>query len=326
LSTAHLYLALGEGEPAVHWASVAHEGFDEAVTDDPELLADLLILRATLPPEGIEQMGRDAARAGELYPPDSPWRAMSYFYAGASRHLAGDLEEARRLLAEGARRGAATGPLVQVLCLTQLTLLHLDRDDLEGGLRAVSQAREQLERFQLDDYPLMAMMFVALALTRARVGRIEEAVADRKRAMEMLDELNSFPDWYLAQARIFLARACQLLDEAGVARALLAEASEFADRVPDAPTIRRWLAESESAPSAEPGGDARPDLTPAELRTLRFLPSHLSFREIADQSFVSPNTVKTQAQSVYRKLGASSRAEAVEQAREQGLLSDAPDG
>ena len=68
----------------------------------------------------------------------------------------------------------------------------------------------------------------------------------------------------------------------------------------------------------------RAELTPAELRTLQFLPTHLSFREIAERSFVSPNTVKTQAQAIYRKLDASSRAEAVDQGREAGLLPDEP--
>ena len=63
-------------------------------------------------------------------------------------------------------------------------------------------------------------------------------------------------------------------------------------------------------------------LTPAQLRTLQYLPSHLSFREIADRSFVSPNTVKTQAQAIYRKLNVSSRAEAVERANAAGLLGD----
>jgi LuxR family maltose regulon positive regulatory protein len=57
---------------------------------------------------------------------------------------------------------------------------------------------------------------------------------------------------------------------------------------------------------------------------LQFLPTHLSFPEIASQVFLSPNTVKTQAQGVYRKLGVSSRREAVEQARAAGLLD--PDG
>jgi LuxR family maltose regulon positive regulatory protein len=61
-------------------------------------------------------------------------------------------------------------------------------------------------------------------------------------------------------------------------------------------------------------------LTIAELRVLRFLPSHLSFREIAERLNVSANTVKTQAHAVYRKLDASSRSAAVTRARHYGLL------
>jgi len=64
------------------------------------------------------------------------------------------------------------------------------------------------------------------------------------------------------------------------------------------------------------------DLTPAELRILGYLPTHHSYPQIAVQAHVSPNTVKTQAQAVYRKLGVSSREEAVERARSIGLLRD----
>jgi LuxR family transcriptional regulator, maltose regulon positive regulatory protein len=63
-------------------------------------------------------------------------------------------------------------------------------------------------------------------------------------------------------------------------------------------------------------------LTPAEMRVLRYLPTHLSFEAIAEELIVSRNTVKTQAIAAYRKLGVSSRAEAVEQARELGLLDE----
>ena len=61
-------------------------------------------------------------------------------------------------------------------------------------------------------------------------------------------------------------------------------------------------------------------LTPAEARVLRQLPTHLSFADIADALFVSRNTIKTQAIAVYRKLGVTSRAAAVEKARELGLI------
>jgi LuxR family transcriptional regulator, maltose regulon positive regulatory protein len=50
-------------------------------------------------------------------------------------------------------------------------------------------------------------------------------------------------------------------------------------------------------------------LTPAELRLLPLLSTHVSFREIGEGLYVSQHTVKTQAISVYRKLGASSRSQ-----------------
>ena len=61
-------------------------------------------------------------------------------------------------------------------------------------------------------------------------------------------------------------------------------------------------------------------LTPAELRLLPLLATYLSFREIGEHLFISRNTVKTQAISVYRKLGVSSRSDAIERAGELGLV------
>lgn len=63
-------------------------------------------------------------------------------------------------------------------------------------------------------------------------------------------------------------------------------------------------------------------LTDAELRVLRLLPTNSSLIDIAGQLFVSPNTVKTQAASIYRKLEVNKRPDAVEQARHAGLLAD----
>jgi LuxR family maltose regulon positive regulatory protein len=44
------------------------------------------------------------------------------------------------------------------------------------------------------------------------------------------------------------------------------------------------------------------------------------FGEIAAELFLSPHTIKTQARSIYRKLGASTRSQAVTRARQLGLL------
>jgi LuxR family maltose regulon positive regulatory protein len=62
-------------------------------------------------------------------------------------------------------------------------------------------------------------------------------------------------------------------------------------------------------------------LSAAEERVLRLLPTHLSLAEIGEELHVSRNTVKTQVGAIYRKLQATTRAEAVGYARDLGLLS-----
>ena len=70
----------------------------------------------------------------------------------------------------------------------------------------------------------------------------------------------------------------------------------------------------------DPGVPGISALTAAELRLLPTLASHLSFPQIAAEMFLSPHTVKSEAISIYRKLGVSSRAQAVARSRELGLL------
>ena len=74
------------------------------------------------------------------------------------------------------------------------------------------------------------------------------------------------------------------------------------------PRARRWAAA---------GGSP---LSPAELRLLPYLQTHLTIREIGERLFVSRNTVSSQVGSIYRKLGVSSRGDAVQQATAIGLL------
>ena len=62
------------------------------------------------------------------------------------------------------------------------------------------------------------------------------------------------------------------------------------------------------------------DLSAAELRLLPFLATHLSLRGIGERLFITRNTVKSEAISAYRKLGVSSRSEAVELAAKLGLI------
>jgi LuxR family maltose regulon positive regulatory protein len=87
------------------------------------------------------------------------------------------------------------------------------------------------------------------------------------------------------------------------------------------PAQARELA-AEVARMRELRAGRRSVLTGAELRLLPLLATHLSFREIGDRLCVSRNTIKTQAISVYRKLGVSSRSEAIDEAARLGLLDE----
>jgi LuxR family maltose regulon positive regulatory protein len=85
--------------------------------------------------------------------------------------------------------------------------------------------------------------------------------------------------------------------------------------VGEAQALRSRLASEHGA--SDPGASA---LTAAELRLLPLLSTHLSFPEIAAELFLSRNTIKSQVLSIYRKLGTSSRSQAVARARALGLL------
>jgi LuxR family maltose regulon positive regulatory protein len=82
--------------------------------------------------------------------------------------------------------------------------------------------------------------------------------------------------------------------------------------------VARLELELAAMPEARTGGSS--GLTRAELRLLPHLSTHLSFREIGERLHVSRNTIKTQAISIYRKLGVSSRSEAVAVAEDLGLV------
>ena len=85
--------------------------------------------------------------------------------------------------------------------------------------------------------------------------------------------------------------------------------------VGEAEALRARLAQVRG--SAVPGASA---LTAAELRLLPLMSTHRSAPEIAAELYLSPHTIKSQLRSIYRKLDASTRNQAVTRARELGLL------
>jgi LuxR family maltose regulon positive regulatory protein len=76
------------------------------------------------------------------------------------------------------------------------------------------------------------------------------------------------------------------------------------------------------APAGAPRLPLEP-LTDSEIRVLRYLPTNLSAPQIANEMYLSTNTVKTHIHHLYAKLGTHHRAEAVARARDLGLLAPA---
>jgi LuxR family maltose regulon positive regulatory protein len=240
-------------------------------------------------------------------------------------HLTGHRERAREILEEGARRSAARAPNIQALCLAQLALLALERRDPAAAESIAARAKAQVVRSGLSSYPTAALVFAVASDVEAQIGRVEASQSDAREAAGLLERLVDFSPWYEAECRIAMARASARLSDPREARALVGEAARLLQRAPDAEVALAWIEESRSQlarSSASSAGDEW-SLTTAELRILQFLPTCLSLREIAERLYVSANTVKTHARSVYRKLGASSRGEAVGRAREAGLLDEA---
>jgi LuxR family maltose regulon positive regulatory protein len=129
-----------------------------------------------------------------------------------------------------------------------------------------------------------------------------------------------FP-WFAVQTQLEFARAYLALRDTDAVQSLLDELHELLRERPhvgilvdEVETLERELAETSG------GGGVNRTLTPAELRLLPYLATHLSFREIGQQLYVSRNTIKTQAISVYRKLGVTSRSEAIACAARLGLV------
>jgi DNA-binding NarL/FixJ family response regulator len=118
------------------------------------------------------------------------------------------------------------------------------------------------------------------------------------------------------------ARVALEAGELPMARDLIEEISTRMDRFTEGmgPMRARLTALQEAMRLRADAPGAGEPLTGRELDVLRFLQRPLSLTEIADELYVSPNTVKTHTQALYRKLAVRSRTEAVRVGRQRSLI------
>jgi len=323
LVAAHSALALGNvaiAEQSARSAAVSMSETPEESTKTKR--AGVLIVTAWAARSGARRMGEDAARAHDLLLDDSPWRATCCLLRGTAALLIGDENEAQRHLEEGAARGAVLAGDAASLCLAQLAVIAAGRDEPDLASDLARRARALVQEHELSRTPISALVFAVCAAAAARDGCVDEAKAAASECMSLLDQLDDSLSWYGAEARILLARAVLALGDVAGARELLADASRLGRRTRDVVVFQGWFddAWNQFDARAEAALAGIATLTTAELRVLRFLPTHYSFHEIAQRLHVSANTIKTHVHAVYRKLDASSRSEAVAHATEAGLL------
>ena len=150
----------------------------------------------------------------------------------------------------------------------------------------------------------------------------EDARAAITRAHRQRPLLDHGLPWLTVQVGLELTRAHLALAEAAAARTILSETEQVLELRPDLGFLvedARELHDRVAASTGSAGAWAM-SLTAAELRLLPYLATHLTFPEIGSRLFISRTTVKTEAVSLYRKLSASSRSQAIERAMEVGLL------
>jgi LuxR family maltose regulon positive regulatory protein len=211
---------------------------------------------------------------------------------------------------------------VSAFALCEQSLLAIARGDWSQAGILAERADAMLNRAGIEDSFATPMVCAVRARTALHRGDIPAARRELVRAQGVRSLLTYALPHMAAQARIELARVHLALGDTAGARTLVREIDEIVRYRPGLGTV---LAETQAlrtrlTAERRPGGPGASSLTAAELRLLPLLSTHLSFPEIAAQMFLSTNTIKSQAVSIYRKLGASSRTQAVARSRELALL------
>src|ERR1022692_3500724 len=323
---AALFCALtGRPAEAGRWADAVDrwQYGDLARPGDPSTEAWAAVMRTFLCRRGVEQMRADADEAVRRFAAQSFVTPAPAFLQGIARVLCGDLDGGDASLEDGVSIGEKAGAHEDVaLALCERSLLATARDEWGRAEVFAGQAGAVLRRARIEESYATPLVSAVQARAAMHRGDVPAARQQLVRAQRLRPLLTYALPYFAVQARIELIRVHLALADLAGARTLMREVDELLWRRPglgnlagEAQALRARLA-TERGPST-PGASA---LTGAELRLLPLLSTHLSFPEIAAQMSLSRHTIKSEANSLYRKLGASSRSQAVTRSRELGLL------
>lgn len=321
-----LRLLTGRPEEAVHWAREAElgaTGYTRALPDGSRSVTSWIApLRACLCADGPERMRDDAQAALESLAPNSIWRGPARVMLGVGHHLAGDDESADREITEAIEFAIAVGASdTAVQGLGQLAFLALGRGEIRLASELVARA-DEVPGPDLGGYASHAIVLAAHARVSQLTGDPEATRSALVRAQSLRPLLTWALGWHAVQVRLELAHVYLGLGDVAACRTLMVEIEDILRHRPRLGVLVEAVAELKRQLASRVGipGNWASTLTAAELRLLPLLATHFTLQEIADRLFVSRNTVKSAAASIYRKLDASSRSDAVAHAIELGLL------
>jgi len=291
--------------------------------DDPTAEAWAALLRAILCRRGAEQMRADADEAVRRFAAESFVTPAPVFYQGLARVLSGDLDGGDASLQDAASVAERAGsPQILAIALFECSLVAMARNEWGAAEALAGQARAALHEAGIDESYTTILVCAAQARVAIHRGDVRAARRELVSAQHLRPLLTYALPHLAVQARIELTHVHLALADAAGARTLMREVDQLLRRRPglgtlagQAQALRAQL--SKQRGSMVPGASA---LTAAELRLLPFLSTHLTFPEIGEELLLSRNTIKSEVNSIYRKLGASTRSQAVARSRELGLL------
>jgi ATP/maltotriose-dependent transcriptional regulator MalT len=294
------------GEPG---AGALPDGFSSAA-------ASLTTLRACCPWGATGAQLESGRRAAELEGPGSPWRPVACWAVGMGLYFRGEPGEADRWFAESAALAPASAQWpagASSLAYRSLIAGELGRPDDQQMLAegAAELVREHGAEKASGAVPL------ALGVSLAARGRPKEAEPLTGCGVALLRSRGQPAE--VAMALLHHGSVLRALGEPERSQAAITEARSIIGSCPDPGILTGRLKVPE--PSPRPGtASADEELTRRERRVLQLLTSDLSERDIGQQLYVSRNTIHSHVRSIYRKLGVSSRAHALQRTRELRLL------
>ena len=283
------------------------------------------MLRAIMCPAGIDQMMADTSLAVEQEPPWSPWRDVAVALRAEALLLSGDTENARVMFTEASAVAAALGnPDVQALTESELAVLALDEGRWADAAAHVESALTAVAKNRRYDYATSVLAFAAAARLALHHGDLDEAENQLTRAMRARPTVTFVLPSLAVRIRLQLATVCWHRGNLAAARHLMREVDDILLHRPHLGTLLAQVSEFRQTMTraSSTGYSGGAPLSQAELRLLPYLQTHLTIAKIGERLFITYNTASTEVASIYRKLGVSSRNEAVKKAIAIGLLGE----